>query len=494
MWVHECYSFSCFSLTFLSQPSGNFASITPAYDINDVHHVPGSGLLMVANEAIQMTNYYIPQLGPAPKWCSFLDNITEEMEDQTVRSVYEDYKFVEKSELSKYVFIQRVSLVNPSKMSTSALLRLGLDNLIGTSALKPYMHGYFMSLRLYDAARVIANPFAYEEHRQKIVKDKMDKLAETRIRARKDAAVPKINKALAERVRKEEERARKLEERRKERRKARALEAGKKDGADEEEGEDGEESKKSSTKPNLLSDPRFTALFEDPDFQVDEDSREFSLLNPSASQQKWKAKNVVEQEEEENDRNSSSDEGKSDEDVDSEDEDSSDAGDLDQYDPRTIANPEDRRPMPKQKRPARQLRMVAAAPEVEGRSAQSKLPRDATFGQRRQSHTGNRRSSTKPSAHLADGAMEISWVPSSKSTSSARYASDVLDPQDMLVPGGRGKPGKEKGQRIERFGAGLERGGPGPGEGKGLSETERHGRTNRRNNLRSGSKNAFRGL
>ena len=49
-----------------------------------------------------MTSYYIPQLGPAPRWCSFLDNITEEMEDQTVRSVYEDFKFVERSELSKY--------------------------------------------------------------------------------------------------------------------------------------------------------------------------------------------------------------------------------------------------------------------------------------------------------------------------------------------------------------------------------------------------------
>ena len=58
---------------------------------------------MLANEGIQMTSYYIPQLGPAPRWCSFLDNITEEMEDQTVRNVYEDYKFVERDELSKYV-------------------------------------------------------------------------------------------------------------------------------------------------------------------------------------------------------------------------------------------------------------------------------------------------------------------------------------------------------------------------------------------------------
>ena len=75
--------------------------MTPAYDINHVHHLPATGLLMIANEGIQMTSYYIPQLGPAPRWCSFLDNITEEMEDQTIRNVYEDYKFIERDELSK---------------------------------------------------------------------------------------------------------------------------------------------------------------------------------------------------------------------------------------------------------------------------------------------------------------------------------------------------------------------------------------------------------
>jgi ribosome biogenesis protein ENP2 len=87
------------------KPSTNFASITPAADLNDVHHVPGSGLLMQANEGIQMTTYYIPQLGPAPRWASFLENITEEMEDQTARTVYEDYKFVERTELRTLVFM-----------------------------------------------------------------------------------------------------------------------------------------------------------------------------------------------------------------------------------------------------------------------------------------------------------------------------------------------------------------------------------------------------
>lgn len=76
-------------------------SITPANDLNDIHHIPGSGLLMTANEGIQMAAYHIPQLGPAPRWASFLENITEEMEDQTARSVYEDYKFVERNELAR---------------------------------------------------------------------------------------------------------------------------------------------------------------------------------------------------------------------------------------------------------------------------------------------------------------------------------------------------------------------------------------------------------
>jgi hypothetical protein len=57
---------------------------------------------MTANEGIQMGTYYIPQLGPAPRWASFLESITEEMEDQTVQTIYEDYKFVQRSELKRY--------------------------------------------------------------------------------------------------------------------------------------------------------------------------------------------------------------------------------------------------------------------------------------------------------------------------------------------------------------------------------------------------------
>lgn len=38
-------------------------------------------------------------LGPAPKWCGFLDNLTEELEETVMETVYDDYKFVTKKEL-----------------------------------------------------------------------------------------------------------------------------------------------------------------------------------------------------------------------------------------------------------------------------------------------------------------------------------------------------------------------------------------------------------
>ncbi len=121
------------------------------------------------------------------------------------------------------------------------------------------MHGYFLSLKLYQTARIIANPQSYNEHRERVVSEKLEKQAESRIRAKK--AQPKVNKALAERVRRIEER----EE---------AKEAKKKHQGGEEEVKE---------KRNILQDPRFKDLWENPDYEVDEDSREFGLLNPATA-------------------------------------------------------------------------------------------------------------------------------------------------------------------------------------------------------------------
>jgi hypothetical protein len=100
------------------------------------------------------------------------------------------------------------------------------------------------------------------------------------------------------------------------------------DGEDEDEAEAPE-----GKKQTLLNDPRFTQLFENPEFAVDEASREYALMNPSAVARKMdgsrnsRAKTAVEDEDEESDKVSSDGLGESDSDSESDaSDDSSDAG------------------------------------------------------------------------------------------------------------------------------------------------------------------------
>ncbi|OXG31766.1 ribosome biogenesis protein ENP2 [Cryptococcus neoformans Ze90-1] len=432
-----------------NQPSENQLSLHPPNSLVDLHPVPQSGLMLVACDAPQLSSYYIPDIGPAPKWASFLDSVTEELADDYTggagKSAYADYKFVDKAELET----------------------LGLTHLIGNPALKPYMHGYFLSLKLYTTARLIANPQSYSEYRDRIVNEKLKAKSESRIRARKDQ--PKVNKALAERVRRAEEREKALERKKKE-----------KKGLAEAGSEKMEEGEEEEVAPGLLQDPRFKELWENPEYEVDEESREFALLNPATANNNAKRKTAVEEEEDESDRMSSDfeeeeDEGESEsEQGEGSESGESDDGNLLQYDPRQLA-PSQRRPMPHGKPTL-----------VVGGSQSTSLP---TFGQRL--HSQSKSNSSKISAdhdpsilatrRAADGGMEMSFIPSSKSRSGRGAGNDSDDDQDEYSGGTRRK------DRVERFGAGMEKGQVEDDELEG-----RGGRLQRRRPGRSASKNAFR--
>lgn len=252
-----------------------WTSVEPAVDLHHVEWCRDSGMLLTANEGRQQHSFFVPSLGPAPKWCSFLDNLVEEMAEdpddpaafgaRQVGEVYDNYKF----------------------LSAPQLRALNLDHLVGTtSLLRPYMHGYFVAQQLYEQARLISNPQLWQEQRQKSIQDKIAKERESRIRGAKKAAV-KVNRRLAERVLEREEKH--------EQRKAkRALEKGVALQADavasagdvtEGLADRTEEAAQKSTSEKaangLLHDPRFASLFQDEDFTVDETSHEFRALNPS---------------------------------------------------------------------------------------------------------------------------------------------------------------------------------------------------------------------
>uniref|UniRef100_A0A3P8U550 Nucleolar protein 10 n=1 Tax=Amphiprion percula TaxID=161767 RepID=A0A3P8U550_AMPPE len=216
-----------------------FSSIQPQVNINDVCMYPNSGMLFTANEDPKMNTFYIPALGPAPRWCSFLDNLTEELEESPESTVYDDYKFVTRKDLDN----------------------LGLSHLVGSSLLKAYMHGFFMDIRLYHKVKSMANPFAYEEYRKDKIRQKIEESRTQRVQVKK---LPKVNKELALKL----------------------MEEG------DDEAELTSRTKKGKALPSILGDDRFKVMFENPDYQVDEQSDEFRLLNPIVSKvgQKWKKK------------------------------------------------------------------------------------------------------------------------------------------------------------------------------------------------------------
>jgi ribosome biogenesis protein ENP2 len=199
-----------------------WTSVEPVVDLNDVAWCKNTGMLLTANEGKQQHAFFIPQLGPAPKWCSFLDNMVEEMAEEVHTETYDNYKFLTLPELKA----------------------LTLSHLIGkTNLLRPYMHGYFVASKLYEQARLIANPYVWEEERLKRIKEKVEKERASRIRGNKKV---KVNQKLVDKLLKKQENRDEVD-----------------------------------TQAGILGDSRFGKLFEDEAFMVDENSREYQVLNPS---------------------------------------------------------------------------------------------------------------------------------------------------------------------------------------------------------------------
>ena len=342
-----------------------WTSVEPAVDLHSVAWCKDSGMLLTANEGRQQHSFFIPQLGPAPKWCSFLDNLVEEMAEdpndpnaytsQKAGEVYDNYKF----------------------LTTEQLEKLNLSHLIGTtSLLRPYMHGFFVAQKLYEEAKIIADPFTWEEERAKQVKDKIERERETRIRGTKTVS-NKVNKRYAEKLL---EREQKFEMRR-------AQLAQQKEKAGGEVAPTSDNNAKKATQ-NLLQDPRFAKLFEDEEFAIDEASREFRALNPSTVIGYGKAPQASAAVQEGTQGRKSAASGSS-----------ADGSNADEAEARAKA----RKPKPARPRPQPQMRV-----SQHGRPQQK--TRDRSFGSRATAETVKKAATDRPVV----GEKEISYTPAKK--------------------------------------------------------------------------------
>lgn len=211
------------------------ASIESPSVVNQITFYPNSGMIFAANDQPRMGVYFVPSIGLAPPWCSFLDNITEELEESKQKTIFEDFQFVTKDELEQ----------------------LGATELVGTKYLQPYMHGFFMDYRLHAKLKAALDPFAFEEYRKQKVREKLEakRTMRTRIKDQSKVSVnPNFHKHLQE-----------------------TAEEGFTAGASKKRKEAADKAKR------ILEDQRFQALFADPDFAIEDSGNRAAEASAAAA-------------------------------------------------------------------------------------------------------------------------------------------------------------------------------------------------------------------
>jgi len=270
----------------------NYANIESQADFNDVCFVKDSGLLFLTNDQPKIQTYYLPSLGPAPKFASFLDGLTEELEEDNAAAVYDDYKFV----------------------TLDILEQLGLDHLIGTQLMRAHMHGYYMDVRLYRKAVSSMAPNRTETMKKDFIKNEVEKLREKRVKVKKDD-LPDVNKDLFMKLKSDRSNAEgRLSKKKFANAKKKAIE-------------------KMERSDTILKDERFSKLFTEKDFQVDETEEAYKLLNPAVKRMNKKMKEPLQNDQDHgvSDAEDTKMEEESDvEDRKSEDEDMADSSDEEQ--------------------------------------------------------------------------------------------------------------------------------------------------------------------
>lgn len=203
-----------------------FTNIEPKTGVNSFELCADSGLIMVPQEQQKIGTYFIPSLGNAPKWCAFLENLTEEMEESQNTSVYEDYKFLTMNELQQ----------------------LNANHLIGTPMLKAHLHGFFIEMRAYQKLLSVADPFAYERYRKELIASKLNQMREKRIQLPTNKQA-EVNREFVNELMKKA----------------------------------GDKNKSGQAAETLMSDSRFGKMFTESEFKIDRNSEAYKLIKPQES-------------------------------------------------------------------------------------------------------------------------------------------------------------------------------------------------------------------
>ncbi|KAI5185789.1 ribosome biogenesis protein ENP2 [Nematocida homosporus] len=112
--------------------SKTLATVEPDFTLADF--TLSQGIVFLGGDSPTMKTFYVPALGPFPKWCSHLEGTTEEMAEAAKETYFDHYRFLTEDQIDQ----------------------LNLKSEIGRS-IKPHMHGYLVPIPLYET-KVHPNP------------------------------------------------------------------------------------------------------------------------------------------------------------------------------------------------------------------------------------------------------------------------------------------------------------------------------------------------
>ncbi|EDL42941.1 hypothetical protein, conserved [Plasmodium vivax] len=142
--------------------------------INSFTFYKNSGLCFIPCDSTNVSLYFIPYIGISPKWCNFLDNITEELEE---REKYDssrndgDERHANSSDLfDDYVFV-----------SNEQVERMNISHLRGTPNLISYLHGYYMPCKMYTDIKSVLEADNLNQVKRAIVQRRLEKRQQMRI-------------------------------------------------------------------------------------------------------------------------------------------------------------------------------------------------------------------------------------------------------------------------------------------------------------------------
>jgi hypothetical protein len=138
----------------------DFTVVKSQHNLAAPYKCADSGVICLCCDTPKVQVHFVPQLGVAPKWSSFLDAITEEMEETDTTVVYDDYRFISKTELDT--------------------LGLSADS-VNDGRIRPAMHGAYIENVLYRELKAVADPQGFNRFVEQARNAKKRNKSEARI-------------------------------------------------------------------------------------------------------------------------------------------------------------------------------------------------------------------------------------------------------------------------------------------------------------------------